>query len=147
MEGELKHAEGRLARLEEELHSRIHLARQRKKKLSFEISRFKRDLVESKEVVHYQKGELKRHKEKFEKERSCWMNQLEECKRKSSHYVDIEEGQRQLIVERATLHHQLEVAEGREALLRNNLGDHQALLNDCHQNMGRDKLQVIEPAE
>ena len=27
VEGELKHAEGRLARLEEELHSKIHLAR------------------------------------------------------------------------------------------------------------------------
>ena len=42
----------------------------------------KRDLVLSEEVVHYQKVELKRHKEKFERERSCWMHQLEECKRK-----------------------------------------------------------------
>ena len=65
----------------------------------------------SEEVVHYQKGELKCHKEKFEKERSCWMHQLEECKRQISHYVDIEEGQRQLIIERATLCHQLEAAE------------------------------------
>ena len=31
MEGELKHAEERLARLEEELHSRIHLARKIKR--------------------------------------------------------------------------------------------------------------------
>ena len=30
MEGELKHTEGRLARLKGDLHSRIHLARQRK---------------------------------------------------------------------------------------------------------------------
>ena len=71
MEGELKHAEGRLARLEEDLHSQIHLARQIKKEQSFEISRLKRDLVASEEVVHYPKGELKRHKEKIEKERSC----------------------------------------------------------------------------
>ena len=94
VEGELKHAEGRLARLEEELDNRIHLARQIKREQNFEISRLKRDLVASEEVVHYQKGELKRHKEKFEKERSCWMHQLEECKRKISHYVDIREGQR-----------------------------------------------------
>ncbi|KAH0685520.1 hypothetical protein KY290_017004 [Solanum tuberosum] len=99
VEGELKHAEGKLARLEEELDSRIQLARQIKKDQSFEISRLKRDLVASKEVVHYQKGELKRQKEKFEKERSCWMclhdqlkAQLEEHKRKISHCVDIEEG-------------------------------------------------------
>ncbi|XP_015075991.1 uncharacterized protein LOC107020209 [Solanum pennellii] len=114
---------------------------------SLEISRLKRDLVASEEVVHYQKGELKRHKEKFEKERSCWMHQLEECKRKISHYVDIEEEQRKLIIERATLRHQLEVAEGRESLLRNNLGDHQALLNDCHLNMGRARLKVHQLAE
>ena len=58
-----------------------------------------------------------------------------------------EEGQRQLIIERATLRHQLEATEGREALLRNNLGNHQALLNDCHQNMGRARLQVHQLAE
>ena len=31
--------------------------------------------------------------------------------------------------------------------MRNNLGDHQALLNDCHQNMGRARLQVHQLAE
>ena len=31
--------------------------------------------------------------------------------------------------------------------MRNNLGDHQALLNDCHQNMGRARLQVHQRAE
>ena len=81
-----------------------------KKEQSFEISRLKRDLVEFEEVVHYQFGELKWHKEKFEKERSCWMHQLEECKIKISHYVDIEEGQRQMVIERETLRHQLEAA-------------------------------------
>ena len=121
------------------MHSRIHLARSIKKKKSFEISLFKSDLVASEEVVHYQFGELKWHKEKFEKERSCWMHQLEECKIKISHYVDIEEGQRQLIIERAIFRHQLEAEEGREALLRYSLGDHQALLNDCHRNMGMDR--------
>ena len=74
MEGELKHSEGRLARLEKELHSRIYLARQIKKEQSFEISRSKRDLVASEQVVHYQKGEAKQHKEKLEKERSCWVH-------------------------------------------------------------------------
>ncbi|KAG5614506.1 hypothetical protein H5410_014330 [Solanum commersonii] len=83
-------------------------------------------------VVHYQKGDLKRQKEKSEKERSHWMclhdqlnAQLEEHKRKISHCVDIEEGQRQMIIERKILLHQLEATEEREALLRNNLGDHQ----------------------
>ena len=75
------------------------------------------------------------------------MHQLEECKKKISHYVDMEEGQRQLIIERTTLRHQLEAAEGREALLRNNLGNHQALLNDCHQNMGKARLQIHQLAE
>ncbi|KAH0642640.1 hypothetical protein KY290_034240 [Solanum tuberosum] len=77
-----------------------------------------RDLVASEEVVHYQNGELKRHEEKFEKERSCWMRlhdqlnaPLKEHKRKIRHCVDIKEGQRQMIIERATLHHQLEAAE------------------------------------
>ena len=75
--GRLKHAERKLTRLEEEMDSRIHLARKIKKERSFEISRLKRDLVASEEVMHYQRGELKRYKEKFEKERSCWMHQLE----------------------------------------------------------------------
>uniref|UniRef100_M1BF96 Uncharacterized protein n=1 Tax=Solanum tuberosum TaxID=4113 RepID=M1BF96_SOLTU len=144
VEGELKHAEGKLARLEEELDSRIHLARKIKEEQSFKISRLKRDLVASEEVVHYQKGELKRQKEKFEKERSCWMHLhdqlkagLEEHKRKISHCVDIEEGQRQIIIERATLRHQLEAAEEREALLRNNLGNHQVWLNNCCKRYGK----------
>ncbi|KAK4708574.1 hypothetical protein R3W88_029499 [Solanum pinnatisectum] len=134
VEGELKHTEGKLAR--------------------FEISRLKRDLVASEEVVHYQKGELKRQKEKFEKERSCWMHlhdelklQSEEHKTKISHYVDIEVGQRQMIIERATLRHQLEASEEREALLRNNLSDHQVWLNNCHENMGRARRQVHQLAE
>ncbi|KAG5584594.1 hypothetical protein H5410_045028 [Solanum commersonii] len=91
------------------------------------------DLVKSEEAMHCQKGELKRQKEKFEKERSCWMHlhdhlkaKLEEHKRKISHCVAIKEGQRQIINERATLHHQLEAAEEWEALLRNNLGKGQA---------------------
>ncbi|KAH0655159.1 hypothetical protein KY285_030041 [Solanum tuberosum] len=137
VEGELKHAEGKLSRLEQELDSRIHLARQIKREQSFEISRLKRNLVASEEDVHYQKGELKRQKEKFEKERSCWMRlhdqlntQLEEHKRKISHCVDIEEGQSQMIIEIETLRHQLEAAEERDALLRNNLGDHQVRLNN-----------------
>ncbi|KAH0646922.1 hypothetical protein KY290_005106 [Solanum tuberosum] len=71
VEGELKHTEGKISRLEEELDSTIHLAHQIKKEQSFEISRLKRDLVASKELVQYQKGELKLQKEKFEKERSC----------------------------------------------------------------------------
>ncbi|KAG5612351.1 hypothetical protein H5410_023632 [Solanum commersonii] len=132
-EGELKHVEGKLSRLEEELDSRIHLARQIKKEQSFKISRLKRDLVASEEVVNYQRGKFKRRKEKSEKERSCWMHlhdqlkaELEEHKRKLSQCVDIEERQRQMIIERATLRHQLEATEKREALLRNNLGDHQA---------------------
>ena len=52
-----------------------------------------------------------------------------------------------MIIERALLRHQLEVAQGREALFRNNLGDHQALLNYCHQNMGRARHQVHQLAE
>ncbi|KAH0698052.1 hypothetical protein KY290_013757 [Solanum tuberosum] len=99
-----------------------------KREQSFEISQLKRDLVASEEVLNYQKGELKRQEEKFEQERSCWMRlhdqinaQLEEHKRKISHCVDIEKGQRQMIIERATLRHQLEAAEEQEALLRNNL--------------------------
>ncbi|KAK4710013.1 hypothetical protein R3W88_004526 [Solanum pinnatisectum] len=134
VEGELKHTEGKLARLEEELDSRIHLARQIKREQSFEISRLKRDIVESEEVVHYQKGELKRQKERFEKERPCWMRlhdklkaQLEEHKRKISHCVNID--------------------EEREALLRNNLGDHQVWLNNCHENMGRARRQVHQLAK
>ncbi|KAG5614254.1 hypothetical protein H5410_014078 [Solanum commersonii] len=153
-EGELKHAEGKLARLEEELDSRIHLARQIKKEQSFEISRLKRDLVASEEVVNYQRGKLKRRKEKFEKERSGWMHlhdrlkaELEDHKRRISQCVDIEEGQRQMIIERATLRHQLEAAEEREALLRNNLGDHQVWLNNCYENMGKARRQVHQLAE
>ena len=69
--------------------------------------------------MHYQKGEIHQYKEKFEKERSCLMYQLNECKIKISYCVDIEEGQRQMIIRRA---------EGREALLRNNLGDKSDLL-------------------
>ncbi|KAH0735279.1 hypothetical protein KY285_010986 [Solanum tuberosum] len=154
VEGKLKHAEGKLARLEEELDSRIHLSRQIKKEQSFKISRLKRDLVAFEEVVHYQKGELKRQKEKFKKERSCWMHlhdqfnaQLEEHKRKINYCVDIEEGKRQMIIERATLRHQLEAAEEREALLRNNLSDHQFWLNNCHENMRRARRQVHHLAE
>ncbi|KAH0746079.1 hypothetical protein KY285_007736 [Solanum tuberosum] len=154
VEGELKHTEGKLARLEKELDSRIHLARQIKKEQSFEISRLKRGLVASEEVVHYQKGELKRQKEKFEKERSCWVHlhdqlktQIEEHKKKISHCVDIEVGQRQMIIERATLRHQLEASEERETLLRNNLGDHQVWLNNYHGNMGRARRQVHQLAE
>ena len=49
---------------------------------------------------------------------------------------------KKLIIERATIRHQLEAPEGREDPLRNNLGDHQALLNDCHQNMRRARFQV-----
>ncbi|KAH0669897.1 hypothetical protein KY285_024037 [Solanum tuberosum] len=112
------------------------------------------DLVAFEELVHYQKGELKRQKEKFEKERSCWMHlhdqlkaQLEEHKRKISYCVDIKEGERQMIIERATLRHQLEAAEEREALLRNNLGDHQFWLNNCHENMGRARRQVHQLAK
>ncbi|KAH0698834.1 hypothetical protein KY284_013049 [Solanum tuberosum] len=116
VEGELKHTEWKLARLEEELDSRIHLARQIKKEQSFEISQLKRDVVESEEVMHYQKGKLKWKKEKFEKERE-------------------------------TLRHQLEASEEREALLRNNLGDHQVWLNNCHGNMGRARSQVHQLAK
>lgn len=76
----MKHTEGKLARLEEELHSRIHLAQQIKREQSFEISRLKKDLVASEEVMHYQMGELKRQKEKFEKERSCWMHLHDQLK-------------------------------------------------------------------
>ncbi|KAH0635950.1 hypothetical protein KY285_035633 [Solanum tuberosum] len=47
-----------------------------------------------------------------------------------------------MIIERATLPHQLEASEEREALLRNNLGDHQVWLNNCHENMGRARRQV-----
>ncbi|KAG5620663.1 hypothetical protein H5410_005881 [Solanum commersonii] len=52
-----------------------------------------------------------------------------------------------MIIERATLRHQLEVSEEREALLRNNLGDHQVWLNNCHGNMGRAKAYVHQLAE
>ena len=52
-----------------------------------------------------------------------------------------------MIIERTTLRNQLEAAEGREDLLRNNLSDHQALLNDCHQNMGKARLQIHQLAE
>ncbi|KAH0685499.1 hypothetical protein KY290_016977 [Solanum tuberosum] len=113
-----------------------------------------RDLVAYEKVVHYQKGELQQQKEKFEKERSCWMRlhdqlnaQLEEHKRKISHCVDIEEGQKQMIIERATLRHQLEAAEEQEALLRNNLRDHQVWLNNWYENMGRARRQVHQLAE
>ncbi|KAG5571591.1 hypothetical protein H5410_061357 [Solanum commersonii] len=54
-------------------------------------------------------------------------------------------GQKQMIIEIATLCHQLEASEEREAFLRNNLGDHQVWLNNCHENMGRAK-QVVEQA-
>ncbi|KAH0717188.1 hypothetical protein KY285_013219 [Solanum tuberosum] len=56
-------------------------------------------------------------------------------------------GQRQMIIERATLRHQLEAAEEREVLLRNNLGDHQDWLNNCYENMGRARRQVHYLAE
>ncbi|KAG5591852.1 hypothetical protein H5410_042366 [Solanum commersonii] len=49
-EGKLKHTDGKLARLEEELESRIHFSRQIKKEHNFEISQLKRDLVASEEV-------------------------------------------------------------------------------------------------
>ncbi|KAK4707291.1 hypothetical protein R3W88_033138 [Solanum pinnatisectum] len=118
--------------------SRIHLSRQIKNEQSFEISRLNRDLVASEEVVHYKKGELKRQKEKFEKERSCWMYlhdqlkaELEEHKRKISH---------------SALRHQLEAIEERKAIL-NNLGDHQFWLNTCHENMGKARRQVHQLAE
>ncbi|WMV45396.1 hypothetical protein MTR67_038781 [Solanum verrucosum] len=52
-----------------------------------------------------------------------------------------------MIIERATLRHQLEAAEERKALLRNNLGDHQFWLNNCHENMGRARRQVHQLAE
>ena len=91
--------------------------------MSFEIYRLKRDLVESEEVVYSQKGELKRQKEKFEEERSCWIHlhdqlkeNFEEQKRKIIHYVDIEEGKIQMIIERETLLHQLEPVEERGSL-------------------------------
>ncbi|KAH0633000.1 hypothetical protein KY284_035786 [Solanum tuberosum] len=73
--------------------------------------------------------------------------ELEEHKRKINQCVDIEEGQRQIIFERATLHHQLKAAEEREALLRNNLGDHQVWLNNCYENMGNARRQVHQLAE
>ncbi|KAH0664865.1 hypothetical protein KY285_026071 [Solanum tuberosum] len=52
-----------------------------------------------------------------------------------------------MIIERAILCHQLEAAEEREALLRNNLGDHQFWLNNCHENIGRARRQVHQLAE
>ncbi|WMV44896.1 hypothetical protein MTR67_038281 [Solanum verrucosum] len=73
--------------------------------------------------------------------------ELEDHKRRISQCVDIEEGQRQLIIERATLRHQLEAAEKREALLRNNLGDHQVWLNYCYENMRKARRQVHQLAE
>ncbi|KAH0648168.1 hypothetical protein KY285_033416 [Solanum tuberosum] len=129
-----------IRQFEKELEKiKVTIARQKvqiKKEQSFEISRLKRDLVASEKVMHYQKGELKQQKEKFEKERLCWMHlhdqlkaQLEEHKRKINHCVDIKVEQRQMIIERATLRHQLEASEEREALLRNNLDDHQVWLN------------------
>ncbi|KAK4737134.1 hypothetical protein R3W88_000831 [Solanum pinnatisectum] len=47
-----------------------------------------------------------------------------------------------MIIERATLHNQLEASEEQEALLMNSLDDHQAWLNNCHENMGRVGRQV-----
>ncbi|KAH0739985.1 hypothetical protein KY290_033028 [Solanum tuberosum] len=75
------------------------------------------------------------------------LQDLEEHERKISRCVDIKEGQRQMIIERVTFRHQLEAAEERETLLRNNLGDHQVGLNNCYENMGRAKRQVHQLAE
>ncbi|KAH0725580.1 hypothetical protein KY284_001445 [Solanum tuberosum] len=61
---------------------------------------------------------------------------------KISHCVDIKVKQRQMIIEKATHRNQLETLEEREALLWNNLSDHQAWLNNCHENMGRARRQV-----
>uniref|UniRef100_M1BXQ4 Uncharacterized protein n=1 Tax=Solanum tuberosum TaxID=4113 RepID=M1BXQ4_SOLTU len=87
------------------------------------------DLVASEEVVNYQRGELKRQKEKFEKERSCWMHLHNQLK------AELEEHKRKII------------AEEREALLRNNLDDHQVWLNNCYENMGKARRQVHQLAE
>lgn len=76
----------------------------------------------SEESVHCQKGEFQLQKEKFEKERSCWMHlhdqpksQLEEDKGKISHCVDIVVGKRQIIIIRETLRYQLEASKKKEA--------------------------------
>ncbi|KAG5610304.1 hypothetical protein H5410_021585 [Solanum commersonii] len=52
-----------------------------------------------------------------------------------------------MIIDRAILRTQLDASEEREALLRNNLGDHQMWLNNCHENIGRARRQVHRLAE
>ncbi|KAH0672827.1 hypothetical protein KY290_025054 [Solanum tuberosum] len=52
-----------------------------------------------------------------------------------------------MIIERASLLHQLEAAEEQEALLRNNLCDHQVWLNNSHENIGRARLQAHQLAK
>ena len=72
------------------------------------------------------------------------MHQLENIKEKLVIVSILKKGQRQMIIEREILRHQLETVVEREDLFKNNLGDHQAWLNNFHQNMGRQVHQLVE---
>lgn len=52
-----------------------------------------------------------------------------------------------MIIEKATVCHQLEAKVEREVLLMNNIGDYQVWLNSCQENMGSSRRQVHQLAE